>query len=403
MIAVIAAWLGVCAIWMGLLVAQIRARRRGLFLEDQGRPAAQDRDAHRPSVCVVIPCRDESRRIVECLASVRSQDWPALDILVVDDRSDDDTGAIVERIAAQDSRVRLLRNDTLPAGWLGKSHALWQGTRTVTSDWILFLDADCTLEPCAVRVAMNEALRRDVDLLTLWPSNRAEGFWEHLLIPLCAGVVALWYGSGRVNVADDKLAFANGQFLLVRREAYERVGGHRSVRRAVIEDIPFAEHAKQRGVRCLVASGRDLFSVRMYSSYGAIRDGWARIYVGALRSGLKIAVSAAWLLFGSLWPCLTSPVLFVPAVSRIAFPGAEEATLWTLRLCCGLHLALILIVSFRFWGLGACRRRYLLLYPLSVILVLRILWRAWWWLAVRRSIRWSTTEYEIDGKGVIVG
>lgn len=404
MTTVIAGWLGICAIWAGLLVAQFRARRQGIFLE--ARPAGSDQeqgqDKPQPTVCVVIPARNEGRQIANCLAGVLAQDYPALDVLVVDDRSEDDTGAVAGRIAESDSRLHVLRNDSLPLGWLGKSHALWQATRVVTTEWILFLDADCTLAPSAVRVAVEEAIRRDAGLLTLWPRNRAEGFWEHVLIPLCAGIIALWYGSNRVNAPGSKLAFANGQFLLVRRDEYERIGGHRSVRRAVIEDIPLAEHAKRADVRCFVASGRELFSVRMYSGYSAIRDGWARIYVGALRSSLKIAASLAWLALGSLLPFVAAFILFIPAVSSLALPELGPPAIAALRWCCALHLALLLIVSYRFWGFGGCRRWYLILYPLSVILVMRILWRALWWLAVKRAIPWSTTVYRINGEGVIV-
>lgn len=206
-----------------------------------------------------------------------------------------------------------------------------------------------------------------------------------------------------MNAPDSKLAFANGQFLLIGRDEYERIGGHRSVRHAIIEDIPLAENAKRAGVHCCVASGRELFSVRMYSDYAAIRDGWARIYVGALRSSPKTAASFAWLAFGSLLPFIAAFVLFTPAASSFVLVGVSSPALTALRWCCALHLTLLVIVSYRFWGLGACKRRYLILYPLSVVLVMRILWRAWWWLTVKRSIPWSTTVYRINGEGTIVG
>lgn len=386
-------------------MAQFRAKRRGAFLEQ--RPAewrpGRARDVPWPTVCVVIPARNEVGTIANCLASVLAQDYPALEVRVVDDRSEDGTRDVAMRIAESDPRVHVLCNDSLPRGWLGKSHALWRATRAVTSDWILFLDADCTLGPTAVRVAIDEAIRRDAGLLTLWPRNRAGGFWEHVLIPLCAGIIALWYGSDRVNAPDSKRAFANGQFLLIRRDEYERIGGHRSVRRAIIEDIPLGEHAKRAGVRCFVASGRELLDVRMYAGYSAIRDGWARIYVGALRSSLRIAVSLAWLALGSLLPVVAAFVLFLPGASSLVLTQVGPLTIATLRGCCGLHLALLLIVSYRFWGFGACRRSYLILYPLSVILVMGILWRAWWWLTVKRRVPWGGTVYSIDRKGVLVG
>lgn len=404
-VAVIAGWATICAIWAGLLAAQFRAKRRGLFLEARsGGPTNKGApDTPRPTVCVVIPARNEAHQIERCLTSVLAQDYPAFEVLLVDDRSDDDTAAVADRIAESDSRLRVLRIVSLPPGWLGKSHALWQATREVTAEWVLFLDADGILAPSALRVAIEEAIRRGAGLLTLWPRNRSEGFWEHLLIPLCAGIIALWYGSDRTNDPGSARAFANGQFLLIRKDEYERIGGHRRVRRAIIEDLPLAEAAKLAGVRCHVASGCELFSVRMYSSYAAIRDGWARIYVGALRSGFKIAASLAWLALGSWLPFAAVFVLFVPSAANFVLAEVAPLMMVALRCCCGVHLALLLIVSYRFWGFGACRRSYLILYPLSVILVMRIVCRAWWCLVVRRSIVWSGTVYRIDGRAVIVG
>lgn len=402
---VTAGWLGVCAIWASLLVAQIRAKRRGVFLEARLIDSADARisGTRWPTVCVLIPARNEGSRLAACLESVLAQDYPVLEVVVVDDRSEDDTGAVAARLAVSDARLRVVRNDQLPTGWLGKSHALWRATRDVTAEWILFLDADTELAPSAVRIAVGEAACRDVELLTLWPRTRAEGFWERALIPLCAGIIALWYGSDRVNDPGSKRAFANGQFLLIRREAYERIGGHRSVHSALIEDIPLAEHAKQAGVRCCVASGRELFSVRMYSTYNAVCDGWARIFVGALRSRLKIALSLAWLALGSLLPIVAAPILALPPASSLVLTDSAPYMSAMLRSCCGLHLALLMTVSLRFWGFGACRRSYLILYPLSVILVMGILCRAWWWLAIRRSVPWSATIYRINRKGAIIG
>ncbi len=401
---VLIVWSGICAIWVGLLISQIRAGRSGLFLEARiGDAKHRDvPDIPAPTVCVVIPARNEGSQIAPCLTSVLSQEYPSFEVLLVDDRSSDDTSAVARRMAASDARLRVLRVDTLPAGWLGKSNALWQGTRAITSDWILFLDADCILEPTALQVSIEEAARRGVGLMTLWPRNRAEGFWEHLLIPLCAGIIALWYGSNRVNSPASPIAFANGQFLLIRRSDYERIGGHQTVRHAIIEDIPLAEAAKHAGVRCHAASGCELFSVRMYSNYTAICEGWSRIYIGALRSGSKIAASLVWLALGSLLPFVAAVVLFMPPVSSIARSELSTLALFALRLCCGLHLALLVIVSYRFWGFGKCRRSYLFFYPLTVVLVMRILGQAWWRLAVRRSIHWSATVYRINGKGMIV-
>lgn len=397
-------WLAICGVWVYLLVMQLRAARAGLLPSDHELASMSEAQpaGDWPTVCIVIPAHNEGGQLSDCLASVLTQDYPALTIVVVDDRSVDDTLETARRFSETDSRLHVRRIDTLPDGWLGKSHALWRGTDEIDAEWILFLDADCLLKPLAIRRAIQEAGRREADFLTLWPAIRAETFWENLVIPLCAGIIALWYDATSVNDPDSAPAFANGQLILIRTSQYRRIGGHREVRRAIIEDIPFAELAKRNGVRCHVASGRGLFSVRMYSNYHSIRDGWARIYVGALRSSLKIMVSLAWLALGSLLPYAALVPLFVPGLMPDGVAhGHAAATTW-LRACCGSHLLLMLIVSYRFWGFGGCDRRYLALYPLAVVAVMRILCRSWWWITIKRAIPWKTTIYRIDGRGAIL-
>ncbi len=400
MLILFAAWVGICAVWLGLLIAQLVAKREGLILTQAPEDAAGASIS--PTVCVVIPARNEGAGIEPCLNSILRQDYPSLSVVVVDDRSDDDTSEVVSRFTQTDQRVRLERIDELPPGWLGKSHALWQATRRVEADWLLFVDADCTLEHAAVRTAVGHAIEQRVDLLTLWPRQTPGGFWEHMTIPLCAGIVALWFDARKVNDSASPSAFANGQFILVRRSAYERLGGHSAVRTAIIEDVPFAEHAKSGGLRCRVASGRNLFAVKMYDGYAAIRDGWARIYVGALRSGARIAISFAWLALGSLMPFVIGPWLAVAAGGAYVVSAPLDDRVFLFGSVCVLHLVLLGIVSFRFWGLGGCPRRYLLGYPVSVLVVMRILVLAWWWLMVRRSVGWRQTRYRIDRRGRIV-
>jgi chlorobactene glucosyltransferase len=398
----LAGWGAVCNVWAALLFAQRQARRRGVMLVPETPPGAGPNAEPRPdagdSVCIIIPARNEADTIAASLTSVLTQDYPRLSAVVIDDRSTDGTGDAARKIAAADPRLRVQTIDTLPPGWLGKSHALWTATRGLNVDWLLFIDADCTLFPGAVRTAIVETHRRNVTILSLWPRHLAGSFWEQMLIPLCAAVMALWFGRANNAGTSSRCAFANGQFILIRRDAYERIGGHRAVRRALIEDVPLAEHAARKGLRCWTAGGRDLVGVRMYKDFAGIADGWSRIFVGALRSRAKLLLSIAWLLVGSLLPFVAGPYLLyeMSAASRI------EPLLWAASATCLTHLLLIYIVSFRFWVLGHCDRRYLLLYPLSVVVVVALLLRATWWLSIKRIVGWRTTYYNLDSRAMIV-
>lgn len=380
-----------CVAWSAILLAQRRIRLDGLLLSPS--PALSPRRApgDAASVCVIIPTRNDAPALARCLESVTKQDHESLSIMVVDDRSHDDTPRVIQHCAAADPRIESVRVAELPSGWLGKSHALWTGTRATASEWILFLDDDCRLHPAAVRTVIDEALRRDVQLVSLWPRHAGRSVWEHLVIPLCGGVIAMWFGGRRGT-----RRFANGQFLLVERRMYERIGGHRGVRAALIEDVAIARRAEEHGVNSLVASGRDLFAVRMYDGYRTTRDGWARIFVGALASGTKIGVSIAWLLVGSLLPYVALPLLAATVARSVTGGHAIPPMTAAAVVQCSAHMALMLIVSYRFWGFGHCRRAYLWLYPVSVVLVIMILARAWWWLMIRRSVSWRGTTYAID-------
>ncbi len=381
------AWSTLCNVWLWILFLQFKARRQKLFLTAA---STVDGASDRPPepVRIIVPARNSGHSIGPCVRSILAQDYDRLRLTLVDDRSEDDTADILGQLAREDSRVDVLRVTALPAGWLGKSHALWTAAMTAEEEWLLFVDDDCILEPAATRQAVAYATAQQADLLTLWPRHLASSFWEHVVIPLCGGVIALWFGSPGVNRDESSVAFANGQFLLIRRDAYRRIDGHAAVRDAIIEDVPLAEAAKRAGLRCRVASGADLFGVRMYTDYRGVIDGWTRIFVGALRSGPKLLASMAWLLFGNLLPFVALPFGIAGRPAVLALSVA--------------HITLMMLASYRFWGMGRCDRRYLWLYPLSVLVVLRILAAAWYRLALCRRISWRNTVYRIDRAGRIL-
>jgi len=385
------AWGVLVNVWAGLWITQRAALRGGMMLEPcLGVPAD---DA--PTLAVVIPARNEAQDIEACLASVLAQDYPGLRVVVVDDRSTDNTPAILQRLATRHPRLTAMRIDHLPPGWMGKTHALHQATRGLDADWLLFMDADCRLMPGAAAAAARAAAARGVALLTLWPRHASGSFFESLLIPLCGGVMALWFGFANHRRGP---AFANGQFLLARRADYEAVGGHQAVRHALIEDVPLARVFKRHGRRTWAGGGRELVRVRMYRSLGAIVRGWSRIFIGALQSPGKLALSIAWLLVGSLLPLVALPVLALTALR-------DEPSLatWAALSMAASHCLLIAGVSLGFWRMGGCDRRYLLLYPLSVLGVIGILLHALWTVVSGRAVVWRDTPYRVDGGAIIRG
>lgn len=336
-------------------------------------------------VSVVVPARNERDRIAPCIESLLSQGPAVGEVIVVDDRSDDGTDGLVLKVAGADPRVRVLRVDALPQAWSGKAHACHVGGHAAKNPWLLFTDADCQLLPGGVAGAVNYAERHDLEFLTLWPRADHRTFWEHVLIPLCGALILYWFPPFWANRPSSRLGYATGQFILIRRDAYQRLGGHACARDAVIEDIPLARHAKRTGLRMRAALGANIISVRMYTGYREIQDGWTRIFIGALQRPWKLLWSAWSLIGGSLLPSIGAPLAATWAV--LAGWPAEPAT-QMLFVLLWLHFLAVYTVSFRAWGLCRCDRRYLLFYPLSCLVIVQILLRGGWWLVTRRPILW---------------
>lgn len=341
------------------------------------------------SLTVIIPARNEAGRIGETLRALLQQQYPGLRVLVVDDRSEDATLDIVRQVSTGDDRVSAMRIEALPPGWMGKSHALWCASQQIDTDWILFLDADCHVLPRGLLNAMRYALHKKADVLSLWPRDGSRGFWERLLLPLCGAMIVIWYGrSARDSDNGGTVAFANGQFILVKRDAYMTVDGHRGVRAAIIEDIPLAKRLKANGYRVLSAIGADICVVRMYESLGELVRGWQRIYIGVL-TPTQIGLCMLSIVIGSL-----APFVLVPICALQTIHGGSVS--WQIFLALSVaHFIALMATSIRFFGIAHCRLRYLCLYPLSCVGVLAILGAAFARSVGHSSIEWRGTRYEI--------
>jgi glycosyltransferase involved in cell wall biosynthesis len=274
-------WLyaAIIAIWpIRLVVLEVVTRRLGALSPESPRyqqPAP-------PLVSAILPARDEEHNLARCLHSLSAQDYPNLEIIVVDDRSTDRTGQIAQQAAWCDSRISVLKIEHLPAGWTGKTYALQQAAKRARGDWFWFVDADTDHAPSSLTTLMEYARNSGASLVSLLPELRCETFWEKVVQPL-AGVTLMQ--SFPLNVVNDnrsRLAFANGQYILIERPAYLAAGGHESVRQRFVEDIALANEVKGLGLPIRVALTRGLVTCRMYSSLAQLVRGWSRIFYDAL-------------------------------------------------------------------------------------------------------------------------
>jgi chlorobactene glucosyltransferase len=345
-------------------------------------------DGEPPSVSVVIPARNETRNIEQCVRSVLATNYPNVEVIVVDDHSTDDTGEIARRIAASDDRLRVIGAPDLPAGWFGKQWACAAGARASHGSLVCFTDADTTHAPDLLARGVNALRARDADLLTVAGAQEMRGFWERIVQPQLFALLSIRYG-GTEHVSRAKRpadAIANGQFILVRRNTYDAMDGHARVRDLVAEDMAMAQEWVRAGRRIALLTGVDQLSTRMYASYRELVAGWRKnIYAGGRHAALGGRLGRA--LYPVILPALPLFSLAPPIVLVVCAIGLMSSgwLVWS---------AMVYAVSAVFWALLYAWLRqppwYALLYPLGSAVLLIIAAGA-----VRRGrrVEWKAREY----------
>ena len=239
------------------------------------------------SVSAIVPARNEEAVIAACVASLVGQ--PEIgEVLVIDDQSSDHTRAIVRNLTVRFPKLKLLEAGELPSGWVGKNHAVWLGAAAATGEWLLFTDADAVHQHDSAARALAMAEENCAELLSFSPEQVMETWYERSLIPYIYCRLGSRFSFAEVNDPNHDLAAANGQFLLVRRAAYQAVGGHSSVAGEVLEDVALARRLKRGGHRIWFASGRGVVRVRMYRSFRAIWEGWRKNLYPLLGGGRRL-------------------------------------------------------------------------------------------------------------------
>lgn len=344
-----------------------------------------------PTLSLVVAARDEEANIEACLTSLLAQDYPRLEVIVVNDRSRDATGPIARRIAANDPRARVIDIDRLPEGWCGKNHAMQRGIEQSGGEWILMHDADCKqVCPSTLRLAMQYALDTRADMLSLLPEHQYDTFWEGYLLPVLTGMLMIWFRPSRVNDPRKGEAFANGMFMLMRRSAYEAVGTHQAVRGSLIEDMDLARLVKGKGLRLRVAPSTDLFTVHMYASLAQIFRGWERILVGAFRGVLGLTKVLLVLIGRGLVPAATAAIGWAMVAA-----GAAPRNAWLAAAAVGtLGLLAQLIMAARFFAHLKSRWVYGLSYPVACAMVAVLLVKAMFKLRPGSEITWRDMVYK---------
>lgn len=285
-----------------------------------------------PWVSIILPARDEEQNIEACLRSLLAQDYDNFDVIVVDDGSTDATPQILAELAETFPRLRVVRIDDLPSGWAGKPHALHTGTRVARAspgDWLLFTDADTRHAEAALRSAVLRALQEGVDLFTIGTAQELPDFWNRVLMPIAYMGISAQYPPAWVNWPQCPVAIANGQFLLIRREMYERVGGYDTdeLRGTVVDDLALARVVKRSGGKLRLVDGRRLVSVQMYRSLREHIDGWGKNATLGSRGGVWLfPLFLVGLPAVTIWPFVSLALGLLSRKRELVAAGAIPVT-----------------------------------------------------------------------------
>jgi cellulose synthase/poly-beta-1,6-N-acetylglucosamine synthase-like glycosyltransferase len=339
---------------------------------------------------VIVPARNEEDCLGECLQSLVVQEEPAWtlgadwEIILVNDQSTDRT----REIAASFTGVTVMDAPRLEKGWTGKANACWAGAAAARGRWLLFTDADTVHEPGRLRLAIIEAERHEAGMLSYSPRQIVQGLAQRALMPLVFADLAATYTPAKVSDPATRVAAANGQFLLVRRDVYDTIGGHAAVKGRVLEDVELASLVKRRKLGLRFRYAPEAVAARMYRSFGAMVEGWTKnlalLFANApmlaavklLQLGVLVGVpTLVWFLW---WlrrthPAMNTGVLGTPMAT------AALALVWV-RALWGIY-SRVAKSNFPF--------KDCVLAPLGIPLYAWLLWRSWFRVTVMKQVVWK--------------
>jgi chlorobactene glucosyltransferase len=258
-----------------------------------------------PLVSIIVPARNEETALARCLASLASLDYPAYEVIVVDDHSTDQTHAVAELFSDDYANFRVVRSRELPAGWTGKNWANHQGAQAAKGEWLLFIDADAELYPDALTASLGYVRGEGVDMLSLLPHAEMVNFWDKITLPIMGGLIMAASPLTKVNSPDSAMAMAVGAFILISRRVYTKAGGHAAVRGEIVDDRELARLVKSAGFRLRVLDGTKICQVQMYESFGDLWEGWSKnLFLGMDADYVKAVITIGAIFFLYVFPAL---------------------------------------------------------------------------------------------------
>lgn len=376
---------GICVIWVYMLVYLNYTMRCLPVLNKQVKPINYD-DAELPMVSIIVPACNEEEHLEQSLLSRLNQDYPRFELIVINDRSTDGTKAIIDRIAAMDSRLIPLDITELPEGWLGKVHALHQGVKMAKGEWYLFSDADISFEPDMLRLAVNYAQSQQVQHLTCIPEAELyNDFWVDVT---CFGSLLLFCNSARIpDINQDKgnNAIGLGAFNLVEARVFNQTKGFEWLKMESADDMGVGFMLKQHGAKSRVADGMGLMKFAWYQNLSQAFSGLEKntFGPGSQYSYLKQLGIVLFLLAMGLLPTLALVLGLLSSDIILIISGSMA---WLTNI----------IVAFTVPKASYKEIPFYLLLPIGIILIATIMANAAWKCFQNSGVYWRGTLYPVE-------
>jgi glycosyltransferase involved in cell wall biosynthesis len=349
--------------------------------------------AEAPMVSVLVAAKDEEEAIEQCVRTILNQDYPNYEVIVCNDRSDDRTAEIVEAIAKEDDRLTLVNITHLPDGWFGKNNAMQTGIKQARGEYIVMIDADCRqISRRTLSTAVQYALDNDADMLSVFPELEMKGFWENVLQPVASAIMVIWFQPDRINNPKRKAAYANGAFMMIKREVYNAIGTHEVVKTELNEDMRMAWLVKQAGYKLRVVRSEDLYLVRMYTSFKQMIRGWSRIFFGTFGTPRRLFTTLAVMLIMNLMPWVLGIIAW-----SLALAGGPTGWFVVAGVATGV-MALQLAAIFRYFDLIRAKKWLFWTYPMACLIMTWCLLISISKLRPGATVVWKSTPYDKDGE-----
>lgn len=371
-------------VWAFLVIAFVWLRRtfitlRALHLVPVVRPSRNaGSSVHYTLISVIVPARNEESNIHDCIASLLEQDYPNTEIIVANDNSVDGTRAIISSFG---SRIACVNVPPTPDGWSGKNYEIHTALENASGEWFLFTDADTRHEPASVSSAFRHAVEQDLGFLTLTPRCLADSLAEKMIQPTVMGYMGLWFPMDRINTPGSTLIFGNGQYLFIKRSAYEKIGGHAAVRGELLEDFALMKNAKLYDVSAQYAFGVSVYGTRMYDSFTSIWRGWRRICLHAFSKDWLSLLGRA----GSV-----SAFSFLPFVlyGAVVLGQIHNPTDWFTFSVGTAVMTLIMLICLAICIILKVKKRYVVHHPVAALVLSLILLDALWMAVTNKKTCW---------------